>query len=132
MNALASAIRLDKWLWAARFYKTRNLAAAAIKGGKIHIDGQRIKASKTVAIGQRLSINKPPERFDIVITALSDKRQSANIAQMLYAETPQSAARREKEAILRKLARQQAITPHDKGRPTKRNRRQIDRFTHRD
>lgn len=122
------SVRLDKWLWAARFFKTRSLATSAIKGGKIHVNGQRSKPGKSAEIGQIIRINKSQQQFEIEIIALSDKRGNFTIAQTLYCETPESIKKREEEALMRKLANQQA-SPFDKGRPTKRNRRQIIRFT---
>ncbi|PID65821.1 MAG: hypothetical protein CR975_05675 [Gammaproteobacteria bacterium] len=122
------SVRLDKWLWAARFYKTRRLATGAIKGGKIYVNGQRCKPSKAVEIGQIIRISKNYQQIEVKVLALSDKRGSFSIAQTLYQELPESIEKREKEALMRKLAKQH--TSHtDKGRPTKRNRRQIIRFT---
>lgn len=124
---ITSAIRLDKWLWAARFFKTRSLATDAIKGGKVHVNGQRVKPSKTADIGQLITINKSPQRFEVEILALSEQRQNFTIAQTLYAETAESIAKREAEATLRKLANQ---TRQDTNRrPTKRDRRKIIKFT---
>lgn len=125
------SVRLDKWLWAARFFKTRSLATEAVKGGRVHVNGQRIKPGKTAEIGQRISINKAAQRFEVVVLAVSDKRGSFSIAQTLYQETAESLAKREEETLLRKLANQ-SIATQEKGRPTKRNRRQIVRFTRQD
>ncbi len=123
------AVRLDKWLWAARFFKTRSLATNAVKGGHVHVNGARIKPGKTVVVGQMITINKPPQRFTVEVLALSEKRGSFTVAQTLYQETEASISRREHESTLRKLANQ-AISEHAaKGRPSKRNRRQIIRFT---
>ncbi len=122
------SVRLDKWLWAARFYKTRSLATDAVKGGKIHVNGQRCKPSKSAEIGQIIRISKSSQLIEVKVLALSDRRGSFTIAQTLYEETPESIEKREKEALMRKLANQQ-ISHTDKGRPTKRNRRQIIRFT---
>lgn len=124
------SVRLDKWLWAARFYKTRSQATEAVKGGKIHVDGQRVKPGKGVEIGQIITINKTPQQFDIEVIGLSDKRGSYAIAQTLYQESDDSIARREQEALMRKLANS-SMPRSEKGRPTKRNRRQIIRFTQR-
>ncbi|MPV86952.1 RNA-binding S4 domain-containing protein [Ostreibacterium oceani] len=124
-------IRLDKWLWAARFYKTRSLATDAIKGGKVHVNGQRVKPSKLVAVGQCITINKAPERMTIEVIALSDRRQNYTIAQTRYEETAESIAQRAKESELRKLANH-AVTPakyDGKGRPTKKNRRKLTQLT---
>lgn len=127
-----STIRLDKWLWAARFFKTRSLATDAIKGGRIHVDGQRVKPGKAAKIGQIIRINKPPQRFEVEIVDLSDKRGNFTIAQTLYRETESSIAQREHETELRKLANQSIPGNSFKGRPTKRNRRLIEEFTHSD
>ncbi len=120
-------VRLDKWLWATRFYKTRSLATEAVKGGKVHVNGLRVKPSKAAEVGQFLSINKSHQRIDIKVLGLSEKRQSFSIAQKLYQETKESIQRREEEAVMRKLANQ--AVPHERGRPTKRNRRKIIKFT---
>lgn len=122
-------VRLDKWLWAARFFKTRSLATDAIKGGRVHVNGQRIKPGKSAQVGQIVRINKPPQRFEVEIVAISDKRGNFTVAQTLYRETDASIALREHEAELRKLANQAMPSNDFKGRPTKRNRRQIVRFT---
>lgn len=127
--APATEARLDKWLWAARFFKTRNLATEAIKGGRVHVNGVRIKPGKAVAIGQRISINKSPQRFELEVLAVSDKRGNFTVAQTLYRETAESIAQREREAAMRKLANQTFAANDFKGRPTKRNRRQMQRFT---
>ncbi len=122
-----ASVRLDKWLWAARFFKTRSLATNAIKGGKVHVNGNRVKPGKSVEVGQRITINKASQRFVVEVVAISDKRGSFTIAQTLYRETAESIAQREKEQLLRKLAHQ--TQPVAKGRPTKRNRRKIVKFT---
>lgn len=124
-----SEVRLDKWLWAARFYKTRSLATEAIKGGRVHVNGARVKPGKAAVAGQRITINKAPQRFEVEILAVSDKRGNFTLAQTLYRETADSIAQREHEAQLRKLANQTVISNNFKGRPTKRNRRQMQRFT---
>ncbi|MBS9778342.1 MAG: heat-shock protein [Gammaproteobacteria bacterium] len=121
------SVRLDKWLWAARFYKTRSMATDAIKGGKVHVNGNRIKPGKYAEIGQIVSINKSLQRFEIEILAISDKRGNFTIAQTLYKETESSISQREKDALMRKLANQSQ--PTENRRPTKRNRRQIIQFT---
>lgn len=122
-------VRIDKWLWAARFFKTRRLATEAIKGGRVHVNGARVKPGKAAEIGQTVHINKAAVHFEVEIIALSDKRGSYTVAQTLYQETPASIERREHEKTLRKLANQATPQRHLKGRPTKRNRRQIIRFT---
>lgn len=123
-------VRIDKWLWAARFYKTRSLAKAAIEGGKVHADGQKIKASKEILVQQMLTIRQGWEQKEIEIIALSDKRRGAPEAQALYRETEASLSKRELEASQRKALRGLDMTPDS--RPTKKQRRQIHRFRKKD
>ncbi|EKF74721.1 heat shock protein 15 kDa [Alcanivorax hongdengensis A-11-3] len=119
-------VRIDSWLWAARFFKTRTLAKTAIEGGKVQIDGNRAKPSKTVQPGQRITITKGTEHFEVVVQSLSSKRGPASEAQQLYEETAQSQARREMNSEQRKLARAAAAAPDH--RPSKKERRDIQRF----
>ncbi len=120
-------IRLDKWLWAARFFKTRSLAAQAIKGGKVHVNGSRVKASKEVAPGMTLEITSGECSRTVIVIAVSDKRGSASVAQALYQETADSQARNQ---LQREQARLLALAaPQQAGKPSKRDRRQIVRFT---
>ena len=120
-------VRIDKWLWAARFFKTRALASTAVNGGKVHLDGQRIKASRTVKVNDVYEIHRGFERIQIVVDQLASRRGSASIAQSLYTETEKSVAIREKEAEQRKLSRlQHPVTDH---RPTKKERRKMLSFT---
>ncbi|MDH3456168.1 MAG: RNA-binding S4 domain-containing protein [Gemmatimonadota bacterium] len=119
-------MRLDRWLWAARFYKTRSLAAAAIDGGKVQRNGTRVKRASVVHVGDTIRIRKPPFEFTLEVTALSGHRGSATVAQHLYHETSESVAQRE---LLRTQLRTEPRASFDgKGRPTKKERRQIDRF----
>lgn len=120
-------IRIDKWLWASRFYKTRSLASEAIKGGKVSVNRHRAKPGREVELGDSLVLRQGYDEKTVIVQALSDKRGSATIAQQLYQETAESIQKREKEKELRKLAAVQQ--PHGEGRPTKRLRRQIHRFT---
>ena len=120
-------IRIDKWLWAARFYKTRSLASEAIKGGKVSVNNHRAKPSREVGLGDTLVLRQGFDEKTVIVQALSDKRGPATVAQQLYQETELSIQKREKEKELRKLAAVQQ--PHGEGRPTKRLRRQIHRFT---
>ncbi len=119
-------LRIDKWLWAARFFKTRSLAKAAIEGGKVQLDGQRIKVSKEIAVGDRLLIRQGWDLREVVVAALSDQRRGAPEARQLYTETEASIARRESEAEARKAAGGMIERPLH--RPTKKQRRQIHRF----
>jgi ribosome-associated heat shock protein Hsp15 len=122
----AENIRLDKWLWAARFFKTRALAAGAVSGGKVHSGGQAVKPSRGVKIDDCYEIRRGYESFEIVVTALSELRGSATSAQLLYRETASSVTRRRDEAEKRKLA--MMARPQSEGRPDKKQRRQIRRF----
>jgi len=120
-------VRLDKWLWAARFYKTRSLASDAIKGGKVTANGLRTKPGYSLLVGDELTVRQNHELKMIIICDLSVKRGPASVAQLLYEETIESQQRREKEKQLRQLSAAQR--PRGEGRPTKRARRLIHRFT---
>ncbi len=119
-------LRVDKWLWAARFFKTRSLAKAAIEGGKVQIGGQRIKVSREIGVGEQLRIRQGWDERDVIVQALSDQRRGAPEAQRLYEETRESVERREQSAQARKLAGGMVERPAR--RPDKRARRQIHRF----
>jgi len=121
-------VRIDKWLWAARFFKTRALAAEAVKGGKVDLDGGRAKPSRVVQPGDRLRIRRGPYEFDIIIEKISRQRGPATVARTLYRETQASMEKR--EAIARQIKLEAAVRPRFPGRPSKRDRRQIIRFTH--
>ena len=123
-----SGIRIDKWLWAARFFKTRSLATDAVSGGKVRLNGAPTKPARDVKPGDRLEISNGDTRWQVVVLALSDKRGPAPEARLLYEETAASIAEREAAQQRRQLAREPAAEIH--GRPTKRDRRQIDRFGH--
>ena len=118
--------RLDKWLWASRFYKTRLLAAEAINGGHVHHNGNRVKPSRVVQLSDTLRIHKTPFTFEIVVEGLSVRRGPAKEAQLLYKELEESIQKREKLAAQRKL--DAAQLPHTERRPDKRDRRRIIRF----
>lgn len=119
-------VRIDKWLWAARFFKTRSLASEAIKGGKVSVNGQRSKPSRDVVIGDSINLRQGFDQKTVIVRALSERRGPATEAQRLYEETPQSLDKRSKEQALRQLASSQR--PRGEGRPTKRDRRQIERL----
>ena len=121
-----SKVRIDKWLWAARFFKTRNLAKQAIEGGKVHVDGQRVKASKEITIGQQLQIRQGWDEKEVAVVALSDQRRGAPEAQQLYQETEESISKREVAAEQRKALRGLNLAPER--RPSKKQRRHIHRF----
>ncbi len=120
------SMRLDKWLWAARFFKTRALATEAINGGKVHLNGQRAKSGKEIGIGARLEISKDQYTWDITVTALKAQRRPASEAALLYEETPESHAKRQAEVERRKLIRDMGGQPDE--RPDKKDRRLIHRF----
>lgn len=121
-------VRLDKWLWAARFYKTRSLAKAMIEGGKVHYNGQRAKVSKIVEVGAILKLRQGNEEKEVEILALSDQRRGAPEAQLLYRETDQSVKKREEMAWAKK---NNALSmPHPERRPNKKERRDLLKFKH--
>jgi len=119
-------IRLDKWLWAARFFKTRGLATDAISGGHVHVNGARVKPARPVKIGDELVIRKGPQEFVVRVRALSQRRGPASEACTLYEETPDSVERRESAARQRHL--ETASAPRPARRPDKRDRRKIRQF----
>jgi len=121
----AEKSRIDKWLFAARFYKTRSLAAEAIERGRVHLNGSRVKPSKTLAPGDHIAIRIGNYHYDIEVLALSNKRASAAIAQQLYLETEES--RQQREIIAERLKAQPSPF-YTRGRPTKRDRREIMRL----
>ena len=118
-------LRIDKWLWAARFFKTRSIAKTAIEGGKVHIDGQRVKVSREIGVGDIVVVKQGWDEKEIEVMALSDRRGPASEAQRLYAETERSAARREKEAEARKAAGAMARPAQ---RPGKHERKALERL----
>jgi ribosome-associated heat shock protein Hsp15 len=122
-----SRCRLDKWLWAARFFKTRNLAADAIESGKVHVDGERAKAAKEVRLGAVIHIRRKELEMEVVVRGLSIQRKGAPEAALLYEETAESAARRQEAAITREA--EHARRERGAGRPTKRQLRDIRKFT---
>ena len=125
---MSDEVRLDKWLWAARFFKTRALAQAAVTGGKVHLNGQRAKPSRNVRIGDSIDISREHFRYEITVDAVSDRRGPAREAAKLYTETEESVEKR--TAIAEDLAlRQRAAPIPPASRPDKRSRRRIIRFT---
>lgn len=115
--------RLDKWLWAARFYKTRSLASDAVTGGHVHVNGQRSKAARAVQVGDEIRITKGTTQFTILVNELSDKRGSAQQASKLYTETAHSIEQREMMRSQRKL--NAMANPHPARKPDKRQRRKL-------
>ena len=121
-----SKVRLDKWLWAARFYKTRSLAAEAIEGGKVQVNGDRVKRAKPLQLGDEIRIRQGPFEHQIVVSGLSDRRGPAAEAARLYQEKPASRAAREAMAL--QLKSLHAAFVPERGRPTKKDRREINRL----
>ena len=126
-KAPLTTMRLDKWLWCSRFFKTRALAAGAIKGHKIQVDGEATKPGKSIRAGDKVWIRKPPYQFHITITRLSANRLPVARAALLYREDEGSV--RERGVLSAQLRAGQVSFPRSKGRPTKHDRRQIIRFT---
>src|SRR3954469_4660632 len=122
--AAAGRVRLDKWLWAARFYKTRALASDDVAKGRIDVNGQAAKASRELRIGDRLDLRHGPLLRSVVVERLTPQRGSATVAQTMYAETPESVERRERWQRERR-ERPEPAQAIEHGRPTKRDRRQI-------
>ena len=119
------AVRIDKWLWAARFFKTRSLAKTAIEGGKIQIDGVKAKASRQLELGAILTIRQGLDTRTVIVSALSDQRRGAPEAMLLYSETAESVVLREENAAKRKAINNATVSD---GKPNKKQRRQIHRF----
>jgi len=122
----AETQRIDKWLWCARFFKTRSLAAAAVSGGKVHVDGERVKPARHVGVGTRLTVRRGPVEWQLVVRGIARQRRPASEAVLLYEESVESIAQREQEAERRKLeagARRARL-----GRPSKRARRDATRL----
>jgi ribosome-associated heat shock protein Hsp15 len=127
MDGSSSPVRVDKWLWAARFFKTRGLAAEAVKGGRVHVNGRAAKPSKDVAVGDELEITVGENRFHVQVRGTAERRGSAAVAAQLYEETPESRAERERRAAERRLeAAADPFGPQRAGRPTKRDRRRLE------
>ena len=127
---IPNRVRLDRWLWAARFYKTRGLSADAIDAGKIEVNGERAKRSRLVQSGDRLKIRIGPYEHILTVKDVSEKRGSAPIAQALYEEDPES--RKAREVMAAHVRAMNANTGYESGRPTKKDRREIERLRRRD
>ena len=124
MAATLDAVRIDKWLWVARFFKTRQLSIDAINAGRVEANGERVKPSKSIKPGDHLLLRKPPVEYQLVVTAVAEKRGSAVIAKTLFVESAESVAVREKVvAELRDMP-----PPLFRGRPTKKDRRTLERW----
>jgi ribosome-associated heat shock protein Hsp15 len=121
-----SHVRVDKWLWAARFFKTRSAATEAVLGGRVHVNGERVKPAKDIGAGDTVEISIGDRRWVVVVRRVADKRGSATVAATLYEETPESIAAREQRALEHKLSRPLGA---DLGaRPTKQDRRRLERL----
>ncbi|HKV73681.1 MAG TPA: S4 domain-containing protein [Gemmatimonadales bacterium] len=130
-SSAASGVRLDKWLWAARFYKTRALAVEAIDGGKVQVDGDRVKRAKHIKAGNEIRIRQGPYEHIVVVRQLSERRGPASEAAALYEETASSVAARQERSLQLKAVHS-AFIPDDNARPTKRDRRKLDRLRGKD
>jgi ribosome-associated heat shock protein Hsp15 len=126
-GAGAGRVRVDKWLWAARFFKTRSLAAEAIGGGKVLVAAERVKPAKLLQVGDEVRLRMGPYEHVVIVRALSERRGPATVAATLYEETAASRAAREKLADQLRMA-PATFVYEDKGRPTKRDRRDIERL----
>jgi ribosome-associated heat shock protein Hsp15 len=118
-------VRIDKWLWAARFFKTRSLAAEAIDRGRVRIGGEPVKPARTVKVNDKLTIDNGSDRWEVVVLGLSDVRGAAPVARALYSETEESVLHRERDKEARRMFPEPGSSI--KGRPTKRDRRALDR-----
>jgi ribosome-associated heat shock protein Hsp15 len=126
MQVFVDSVRLDKWLWAARFFKSRTLAVAAIEAGRVLVADDRAKPARLIKVGERLKISREQEKFELIIRGIAEQRKSAPLAGLLYEETPESLLARQTLAENRRFYNEpsQDIA----GRPTKRHRRALDRW----
>ncbi len=124
-----TSIRLDKWLWAARFYKTRAIAKQMIDGGKVFYNGQRTKSGKAVSLGDKITLRQSYEEREVIVIALADKRRDADFARTLFQETESSIATREKNAFARKQGT--LLSPASDTKPDKKQRRELIQFKER-
>ena len=119
-------VRLDKWLWAARFFKTRQLASDAVKGGKVQVDGEKAKPARTVQAGSQVRIRRGPYQYQVEVVLAADKRGSAIVAKQLYTESPESIQQR--ETLSQQIETDRQSLRFNKGKPSKRDRRQLNRL----
>jgi len=126
MQVFVDSVRLDKWLWAARFFKSRTLAVTAIEAGRILVSDERAKPARLIKVGERLKINREQERMELVVRGITEQRKSAPLAQLLYEETPESMLTRQTAAENRRFYNEPS--QNIAGRPTKRNRRALERW----
>ncbi len=122
----SAKVRIDKWLWAARFFKTRSLATKAVNGGKVHLNEARVKSARMVSVGDNLVINKGQQEFEVIVLGISDRRGPAPQARLLYEETEESLKNRTEQAELRRMTYAGQTSPEK--RPSKRDRRKIRDF----
>ena len=127
MSEPQERVRIDRWLWAARFYKTRSLATAAVNGGKVEVNGERAKPARLIRLGDAVSVRQPPFEWQLLVRGLAERRGPASVAQGLYEETPESRAARQRLQEQLRVA-QPLFVYEEKGRPTKKDRRMIDRW----
>src|SRR5215207_1015845 len=125
----AGRVRLDKWLWAARFFKTRSQAAEAIEGGKVQVAGERVKRAKLVQAGDELRIRLGPYEHEVLVRGVSERRGPASVATQLYEATAESKAAR--EALVARLKAETPLFSYGHGKPSKKDRRAIERFRER-
>ncbi len=125
-TAADDSVRIDKWLWAARFYKTRALAAEAVAGGKVKVNGERVKPAKALRVSDAMSIHTGPYRHEVRVRALSARRGPASQAALLYEES--AASRAARKVLAARLARERQHLPRSEGRPSNKERRQIIRL----
>jgi ribosome-associated heat shock protein Hsp15 len=130
MSIANDRVRIDKWLWAARFYKTRSLATEAVAGGKVEVGGERAKPARAVRVGDEVVIRQPPFRWTLIVRGLAERRGPVVAAQALYEETAASNAERVRLQEQLRMA-QPLFVYEEKGRPTKRDRREIDKWERR-
>lgn len=130
MAEIIDKIRIDKWLWTARFFKTRSQATQAVQGGKVHLNGQRVKPSRTVSVGDKLRINKLEQLFEVTVKGINRYRRPAKEARELYDESEASIKNREDQSQMRRLIRAPGTAPAK--RPDKRDRRKIREFIKKD
>ncbi len=126
LSGMDEGLRIDKWLWTSRFFKTRPLASEAVNGGKVHLNGQRVKAGRLVKTGDTLSIQKSSVLYEVTITGINKTRRPAKEALLTYEESEKSRLKREQEQEIKKLA--SATRPIPQRKPGKREREQLRRF----
>lgn len=126
MQVFVDSVRLDKWLWAARFYKSRTIAASAIEAGRVHVGDDRTKPARLIKVGDKLTIHREQEHVELFVRGISETRRAATLARLLYEETPESMLARQTAAERRKYY----VEPSQniEGRPTKRDRRALERW----